>query len=116
MPYLIKTSAAHMPGSCKYGPYYRLAVLEVTEGTQKVAMISPRARGVVRVIATWEKLWGGAKTERGAYELAKKEAQEMVASLEKREARNKRRREARALVRVYETFFAGRGTLDGVES
>jgi hypothetical protein len=53
--FIIQTAAAHMPSSCKWGPYRRVAVLEVRDGVEWVAMISDRARGVVRVVATWER-------------------------------------------------------------
>ena len=48
------TSAAAMPQSC-WGVYRRVAVLEVDPGARP-AMISERARGVRRIVATWERL------------------------------------------------------------
>lgn len=66
--YIVQTAAAAMPSSC-WGVYRRVAVLEVHDGVQHVAMISPRARGVVRVVHTQEKLNVG-KTARCAYEKA----------------------------------------------
>lgn len=76
--YVVKTAAAQMPGSC-WGVYRRVAVLEVERGTVP-AMISERARGVVRVVETWEKLNVG-KTERCAYRVALREAEELAARL-----------------------------------
>lgn len=67
-----------MPNSC-WGRYRRVAVLEVETGTVP-AMISGRARGVVRVVQTWEKRHVGT-TDRCAYERAVAEAQELAAEL-----------------------------------
>lgn len=77
--YIVKTAAAKMPGSC-WGQYRRVAVLEVMAGAEP-AMISKRARGVVRVVQTWERLNVGT-TERCAYERALAEARELVERLE----------------------------------
>lgn len=70
--YIVQTAAACMPNSC-WGTYRRVALLEVKDGVESVAMISSRARGVVRVVQTWERLNVG-KTERCAYERALTEA------------------------------------------
>lgn len=78
--YIIQTAAACMPARC-WGRYRRVAVLEVTGGVTRVAMISSRARGVVRVVSTWERLSVG-KTTRCAYQRALLEARELVAELE----------------------------------
>ena len=78
--YIIKSSAACMPSSCKYGPYRRIAVLEVEDGVESVKMISPRARGVKRVVQTWERLYAG-KTDRCAFGRAWRYAENLVASL-----------------------------------
>lgn len=77
--FIVKTAAAAMPNSC-WGTYRRVAVLEVEAGVTDVAMISQRARGVVRVVATWEKCNVG-HTSRCAYRLALAEAQQMAADL-----------------------------------
>lgn len=84
MPCVIKTAAAHMPSSCKYGPYRRVAVLRVKKGVKAegVKMISSRARGVVEVVQTWERLWVG-KGVRSAYARALAEAREVIAHLTK---------------------------------
>ncbi len=51
MKYLIKTSRAKMPTSCWGGSkYYHVALLEVDDDVERVTMISPRARGVRRVV------------------------------------------------------------------
>jgi len=77
--YIVQSAAAFMPASC-WGKYRRVAVLEVQDGVQKVAMISSRAKGVIRVVSTWEKLSVG-KTDRCAYERALVDAKAMVAEL-----------------------------------
>jgi len=65
--FIVKTATAKMPTSVKH-PYARVAVLEIEHGAQP-KMISDRARGVVRVVRTWEKLSVG-KTERCAFRRA----------------------------------------------
>ena len=77
--YIVKTAAANMPNSC-WGVYRRVAVLEVQDGVTDVAMISSRARGVINVVATWEKCNVG-QTSRCAYRIALAEAQQMAADL-----------------------------------
>jgi len=53
--YIVQHSSAKMPSSCK-GQYRRVAILEVEEGVAQAPMISERAKGVVRVVQTWENL------------------------------------------------------------
>lgn len=79
MSYIVQTAAAAMPSSC-WGTYRRVAVLEVEDGVDRAAMISARARGVIRVVATWERCNVG-RTSRCAYERALSEAREMAAEL-----------------------------------
>lgn len=79
MPYIVKTSAANMPGTC-WGVYRRVAVLEVEPGVATVAMISSHASGVVRVVETWERLNVG-HTKRCAYQRALTEAEALAAKL-----------------------------------
>lgn len=67
-----------MPSTC-WGRYARVAVLEVEVGTHPT-MISERARGVVRIVETWEKLNVGT-SERCAYQRALAEAEELAADL-----------------------------------
>lgn len=76
--YIIQTAAA-MPSSC-WGRYRRVAVLEVEDGVERVSMISPRARGCIRVVATWERRHVGS-TSRCAYERALVAAAELVTEL-----------------------------------
>ncbi len=78
--YIIKVSSACMPVRC-WGDYVRIGLLEVEPGVTEVSMISERARGVVRVVATWEKLNRGA-TNRCASARAYAEAERLKAKLE----------------------------------
>ena len=53
--YIVQTASASMPAKVK-APYKRVAILEVEDGVTGVSMISERARGVVRIVQTWERL------------------------------------------------------------
>jgi len=77
--YIVKHSAACMPSSC-WGTYRRIAVLEVVKGA-KPRMISNRAKNVVRVVQTWEKLNCG-KTSLCAFDRALLHAKEVAAKLQ----------------------------------
>ena len=77
--FIVKHSAAKMPMSC-WGRYRRVAVLEVEADYDEVPMISERAKGVVRIVATWEKLNDGT-SERCAFRVALAEAEEMADEL-----------------------------------
>ena len=77
--YKLITAAAQMPQSC-WGTYRRIAIVQVESADTEPAMISERARGVIQIVATWEKLNVG-KTDRCAYAKALKEAEEMLADL-----------------------------------
>ena len=66
--YIVQTAAARMPASC-WGRYRRAAVLEIDlsalpSGRTAPAMISTRARGVSRVVQTWERLHVGTTDHR----------------------------------------------------
>lgn len=80
----VMTAAAAMPRSC-WGTYRRVAVVEHLPGVVP-AMISERARGVVRVVETWEKCNVG-KTERSAYAVALREAEALRDQLVRRASR-----------------------------
>lgn len=71
MPYIVKHSAARMPSTCK-GRYRRVAVMDVGPGTVP-SMISARARGVRRIVQTWDRLNVG-QTDRCAFKRALAEA------------------------------------------
>jgi len=79
MAYIVQKSAAKMPSSCK-GKYVRIAVLEVADGVTHVSMISDRAKGVKRVVRTWEGCHDG-KTAKSASHLALAEAHELAFTL-----------------------------------
>lgn len=67
--YLVMTASACMPNSC-WGRYGRVAVVELEAGFEDVPkMISTHARGVKRIVATWERQHVGS-TDRCAFEQA----------------------------------------------
>jgi len=78
--FIVMDRTAHMPSSAR-GEYRRVAVVEtdLPEG-EEPKMISERARGVVRLVRTWERLNVG-KTERCAFQRALSEAYELAESL-----------------------------------
>jgi hypothetical protein len=81
MPYIVQTASAKMPTSVK-APYRRVAVIQVEPGYTEVSMISPRARGVVRIIDTWERLHAGRNGGTGtAYARALRQARDLAHSL-----------------------------------
>jgi hypothetical protein len=80
MPYVIKTSAAKMPTSCRQ-PYIRIAVLEIEDGAQEPTMISTRARGVIRIVQTWGPVPRKGTTARSGKALAMAAAVALVDSL-----------------------------------
>lgn len=76
--FVVVSAAAAMPSSC-WGRYRRVAVVEVDparlpDGAATPRMISERARGVVRIVRTWERLNVGA-TDRCAFGRAMAEAE-----------------------------------------
>lgn len=92
MPYIVQSATAHMPAAARRYPYKRVAVLEVTPGTDSVSMISTHARGVIRIVRTWERRSVG-KTERCAYRRALADARALADELNRAE---EARREMRA--------------------
>jgi len=78
MTYVVLTASAKMPSSVHH-PYRRMAVVEIEPGAVP-AMISERARGVRRIVRTWERCATG-KTERCAYRVALAEAETLAARL-----------------------------------
>lgn len=80
--YIVMSSWAKMPTSC-WGRYRRVALLEVEKEYDLVSMISERARGVVRIIKTWEKChYGRGGSGRCAYSRACTEAVELKRDME----------------------------------
>lgn len=74
--YTIKVSRAKMPSSVKCSDYYRIGLLEIDSPDVQPKMISDRARGVVRVVAVWDRVYMGS-TARCAYAVAMREAEAM---------------------------------------
>lgn len=75
--FILKTASAKMPNSC-WGRYGKIAVMEVERDVQP-AMISERAKGVIRIVELWDKLnMGGPKS---AYALALVEAKALYNKL-----------------------------------
>jgi hypothetical protein len=89
------TASAKMPSSCK-GTYRRIAVVETSLAPGEVpAMISDRAKGVVRIVETWERLHVG-KTRRSEYFRALEDAEKLLQRLMAKDAiAFKRQRKAR---------------------
>lgn len=81
--YIVQTAAAKMPASVK-AAYGRVAVLLVDADRESVSMISARAIGCHEVVATWEKRCKGT-TERSAFRVAIREAEELAARLNRGE-------------------------------
>jgi hypothetical protein len=75
--FVVMVSKAKMPSKC-WGRYVRVAVLEV-EGDVSPKMISNRARGVVRIVETWEKRNDAGPKSAGA--IARAEAVELAKRL-----------------------------------
>jgi hypothetical protein len=75
--FIVMSANAPMPASVK-APYRRVAVLEVDlpEGVLP-KMISDRAKGVVRIIETWERCH--ARGEHSAFRRAMVEAEALAA-------------------------------------
>jgi hypothetical protein len=73
--FIVLHASASMPGSC-WGRYRRIAIVEIVPGGSMPRMISARARGVVRIVETWEKLHTGHRAPNGdcAFSRAWKEA------------------------------------------
>lgn len=87
MPFIVQTASAKMPNSVR-SPYRRVAVIETKPGVQRVAMISPRARGVVRIVQTWERLnVGRPHSTRSAYAVALREAETLAVRLNEADPR-----------------------------
>jgi hypothetical protein len=78
--FVVLTASARC--SAKYGIYRRVAVVEAygVSSPDQIKMISSRARGVLRVVKTWERLNVG-RTEKCAYRRALNAAEELAAVL-----------------------------------
>ena len=84
MPYIVMEAASATPASWKYsgGPrgYRKIAVVETTGPGVHPKMISERARGVIRIVKLWDRLYQGT-TERSEYHRALVEAQRLAIQL-----------------------------------
>ena len=82
--YIIMTATAKMPASNRYGRYGKVALCEVQKG-QQPKMISPRARGMVRVVEVRDRLFRGS-TPRCAFQKALAELTARAAELNKEQS------------------------------
>lgn len=71
MTYIVMIRSAHVRGRARnYGPYKHAALVEVAPGygpDREPAMISTRARGVLRVLQDTPALYAGGKTPRSEF-------------------------------------------------
>lgn len=80
MMFIVMESSAQVRGKMRnFGRYRRIAVCEVEEG-KTPAMISERARGMIRIVQEWSPMHQG-KTERSEYWVARREAEGMAKEL-----------------------------------
>ena len=83
--YAVLTATAHVPSTC-WGRYGKVAVAEIdpaeVPADGRIKMISNRARGVVRIIQIWDRLYHGS-TDRCAYRRACREAYALIAHLQR---------------------------------
>lgn len=75
--FVVLTASAHMPSTVKH-PYRRVAVVELAEPGVVPKMISSRARGVARIVQTWERCHVGSGGPRTAYGRALEEARRLA--------------------------------------
>lgn len=78
--FIVMTAAACMPSSCK-GKYGKVAVVE-TDGENIPKQIHPNHKAVKRIVQVWDRRFWGT-TDRCAFHLAKKQAEELVEKLNK---------------------------------
>ena len=83
--YIVMTSSAQVRGKAKFGRYRNIAVVEVKDGHPTPAMISARARGVVRIVRHYGSCSVGT-TERCQYERYYKQATELCETLNHEES------------------------------
>jgi hypothetical protein len=101
--YIVMTSSAKVPSSWKWhAAYRRVAVVETNLKEGEPKFIGDHARGVIRIVETWERCHVG-KTERDEFSRAYRDAEALAEKLnvKAREARKakrlaaKQRREAK---------------------
>lgn len=82
--YIVMESSAKMPSSCNY-PYAKIAVVQLTQEytakNMRPAMISERARGVLRVVRVFAPVPANGKTEKSGYWQTIKSARQMAHDL-----------------------------------
>lgn len=78
--FVVVDKKACMPMSCWGANRYRKIAVVETDGTCYPAMISERARGVLRVVQVWDRVHDG-KTDRSAAARARREAAALAAEL-----------------------------------
>lgn len=80
--FIVMTATAQVPSRMRRnGSYKRVAVIEIEAGFEGTpSMISERARGVARIVETWERCNVG-KTTRSAFARAMAEAEALAAKL-----------------------------------
>ena len=78
--FVVRASQAKMSAKC-WGKYGRVAVMEMEEEAPFPAMISEHARGCVRVVRVWDRLFWGI-SERCAFRQAVQAAKQLARQLE----------------------------------
>lgn len=88
--YIVRVSTAPVKGRARrYGPWIRLAVLEVPDCVTSVPAIDIRGKNVLRIVQTWgfgRALYDG-RTPRSAGKAAIAEAKALTHKLNRRKAR-----------------------------
>lgn len=78
--YIVKTASELVCGTARFGRYLRVAVIQLAPGYSDCAVISDRARGVVRVVKEWRRLIVGSTSDSPSA-LALAEAEALCAEL-----------------------------------
>lgn len=95
MPYVVMTASTRAPNKAR-GPYRRVAVVETNLAPGELpSMIAPHARGVVRIIEVWEKMFVG-KTRNSQYFKALDDAEELCRRLIVKDAIARKRERKKA--------------------
>lgn len=80
--YIVMHRCAKMPSSVR-SKYRRVAVVEISDDmTREPAMISERAKGVIRIVQTWERLHAGTRGGNTAFDRALRDAEELARRLD----------------------------------
>ena len=82
MSYIVMDRSAHMPNKYSGRQYRHVSVVEVDDASCEPTMLSERARGVKRIVATWERCHvGRANSGRCAFSRAMRAARGLAAHL-----------------------------------